>query len=105
MKIKVFWDNVNIMDIVKTEKAYITSVNHDNFIQANKLGMPFSIFLNYNLVSSELPSFVKNRLPTPKIISKEIDRNNLDANISIIDYINKTKCKCATDKFEMIIEE
>lgn len=105
MKIKVFWKDINIMDIVKTNKAYITSINHNNFVKANEQGMPLTLFLNYNLVSSELPSFVKNRLPTPKIISKEINKNNLDSNISIIDYINKTKCKCATDKFEMIIEE
>ena len=105
MKIKVFWDNINIMDIVKTNKVYITSINYDNFVKANKSGMPVTLFLNYSLVSSELPSFVKNRLPTPKMISREIDRNNLDTNVSIIDYINETKCKCATDKFEMIIEE
>lgn len=105
MKIKVFWNNINIMDIIKENKIYITTLNHDNFIKANKDGMPLSLFLKYNLVSSELPSFVKDRLPTPKVISNEVERKGLDNNISIIDYINKTRCKCATDKFEMTIEE
>lgn len=105
MIIKVFWKNINIMDIIKENKVYITNINYKNFIKANEEGMPVALFLNHNIVSLELPNFVKDRLPTPKIISEEINKNGLDNDISIIDYINKTKCKCATDNFEMTIEE
>lgn len=105
MKINVFWKSINIMNIIKEKKAYITDINYDNFVKANKEGMPLSIFLDYSIVSAELPDFVKSKLPTPKMISNEIDKIGSDKNVSIIDYINKTKCKCATDNFEITLEE
>ncbi|CCY72201.1 unknown [Clostridium sp. CAG:921] len=104
MKIKIFWKDINIINVIRKNNVYISSLDYENFIKANKLGMPISLFFNYEMISTELPTFIKDRLPTPKIISNQINENKVSSDISIIDYINKTRCKCVTDKIEILLE-
>ena len=104
MIITLYWKDIDILTVTKEKNCYISAINQKNFMKANSEGMPLSIFKNYSIVSKKLPEFIENRLPTPAMISKHIDKDDLK-NLSIIDYINNTECECATDNFKISIKE
>ena len=72
MIIDVKWDNIDIINITKKKNMYISSIIVENIDEVIKRGMPLSTICNIRVISKELPSIVKNRLPNINMIKKEI---------------------------------
>lgn len=103
MVITVKWDNIDILVITKKHNMYITSIVTENIEKVIELGMAITLISNVKVISKELPNIIANRLPNIDVIKKEINlvSENLESNI--LEYINRTGCKRATDKFSFNI--
>lgn len=105
MVITVKWDNIDILVITKKHNMYISSIISENIDEVSRAGMPMFLISNINIISKELPNIILDRLPSIDMIKKEIEfvSENLESNI--LEYINRTGCKRATDKFSFYISK
>lgn len=105
MKIIISWDKIDIIEIIRKEKKYYSVILPENTTQAIEQGMPMVSIANINLVSKRMPKFILERIPEKNIRDKYLDKVSNDEGENIINYINKTNCECATDKFKIRIEQ
>lgn len=99
MKIIISWDDVDIVEVIRNEKYYCSVLIEKNVIPAIKNGMPNIMISNIKLVSKRMPEFILKRIPKKEIRDEVLGSVSQDEGENIINYINKTKCKFATDKF------
>lgn len=103
MVIKIFWEKYPILNIIKDDNRYFSELKYDSLKEAEKHGMPITLLNQFQMISTKLPYFVKERLPNTANMVKNMTEEIKQ--IDVIEYINQTRCKCATDKFEIEIEE
>ena len=101
MKISIFWNNINVVNITKVKGLYVSNVNVDSLGSAVNEGMPILSISNIALISKQLPIFLQERLPSKEVINQTIGRGSNDEFSNILRYIVITGCKCVTDKFEV----
>jgi uncharacterized protein (DUF2384 family) len=101
MKIEIVWNSIPVLDIARLKGMYFTSVISSNISRAIEDGMPVSCISSINMVSKKLPYFIEERIPTKKYRDRSLDVVSKDEGSNILRYIEITKCKCATDKFEV----
>lgn len=105
MVITVKWDNIDILVITKKHNMYISSIVTENIEKVINLGMSMALISNVKIISKELPKVITDRLPGIDIIKKEIELVSENIESNILEYINRTGCRCATDKFSFAIEK
>lgn len=104
MKIRVYWKDIEFLEVEKVEDKYFSMIIMENYKKVKEEGCPVMFVENIKIVDDKLPHIIQSRLPkTTNLISKLGDGNK-DIESSIIEYINKTKCKRATDYITLDIE-
>ena len=103
MVITVKWNNIDILNINKMHNMYVTSIITENIDKVINSGMSMTLISNVKVISKELPTIISDRLPSVDVIKEEIKlvSENLESNI--LEYINRTGCKNATDKLSFCI--
>lgn len=99
MKMIISWGDIDIIEVVKKEKYYCSVLLEDNVVKAAKDGMPTVMLANIKLISKRMPEFILKRVPKKEIRDEILENVSEDEGENIINYINKTNCRCATDKF------
>lgn len=99
MKMIISWDNLDIVEVVKKEKYYCSIIKEENIVEAASKGLPVILLSNIKLVSKRMPEFILKRVPKKEIRDERLENVSEDEGENIINYINMTNCKCATDKF------
>ena len=103
MKIKVYWENVNIMEIQKENELFFNQINIEGIKEARRNGMPLFIIRDSVCVSKSLPYFVKRRIydlknpeKTPRELEMEI--------VNKVEETHQSVIKSPTDKVRINIE-
>lgn len=99
MKMIISWDDIDVVQVTRNEKYYCSVLIEKNVISAIKKGMPIIMLSNIKLISKRMPEFILKRIPKKDIRDEFLEYVSQDDGENIINYINKTNCKVATDKF------
>ena len=89
------WDNCKVVCIEKIDKKYISILDRNGYLHAIQSGMPGFLLSGIKVLSYELPKLVQNRIRGYETLSET----------EIVSYIKKTKCRCNTDKFSIIVSD
>lgn len=104
MKLKVFWKNIKFLEVEKINDMYYSKIIGNNVDKVIDDGYPVTFLINIKAMDSQLPKLIESRFPSIEYIEEKINKNE-DIEKSIIDYINKTKCKRVTDYITIEIGE
>lgn len=99
MQMIISWNDIDIVKVIRNEKYYCSVLIEENVISAIKKGMPTVMISNIKLISKRMPEFILKRIPKKEIRDEVLETVSQDEGENIINYINKTNCKFATDKF------
>lgn len=99
MKMIISWNDIDIVKVIRNEKYYCSALIEENVISAIKKGMPTIMVSNIKLISKRMPEFILKRIPKKEIRDEVLETVSQDEGENIINYINKTNCEFATDRF------
>ena len=105
MKMIISWNSLDIIEIVRKGDKYYSVILPDNASKAVEDGMPLVSIASIKLASKRMPQFILDRIPKKEVRDNFIDNVSEDEGENIINYINKTNCKYATDKFMVRIQQ
>lgn len=105
MKMIISWNELNVIEVIRIENKYFSKILVDNIALAIKEGMPMISIANIKLVSKSLPQFILSRIPQKCVRDKYLKNISSYEGENIINYINTTSCKLATDNFKISIEK
>lgn len=104
MKFKVYWKEIKFLEVEKINDIYYSSLIGENVEKVVEDGYPKTFIMNIKAMDDKLPKLIRNRIPSAEYMSEKIE-NKDDLEKSIVEYINKTKCRRVTDHISMEIEE
>lgn len=103
MKIKVYWEDISIMNIEKDNELFYTQIDIRGVKEARKKGFPVFLLRDTLCISKILPYFVKRRIydlknpeKTPQELEMEI--------VNRIEETHESVIKRPTDKVKITIE-
>ena len=96
MKIRVCWKDIEFLVVEKKNELYFSKINVENYDKVVSQGCPVAFLDNIKVIDDELPNIIVNRLPRANFLIDKVNKDE-DLEQSIIEYINKTKCKRVTD--------
>lgn len=104
MKFKVYWKEIQFLEVEKINDTYYSKLFSENVEKVVEDGYPKTFIMNIKAMDDKLPKIIRNRLPSVDYMSEKIE-NTDDLEKSIVEYINKTKCRRVTDNISIEIEE
>ncbi len=102
MQITLYWKDLEIIEVRKIkENKYVSTLSIENITKAEEDGFPVALIQNVKLIDNKMPNIILDRIPSAEYLSSVLkDTENVEK--SILEYINKTRCKRVTDYITLV---